>query len=241
MGAVTIGADIGQKIDPTAIAVAESEIREDGEEHFLVRHLERLPLLTPYPKVAGRVAAMVANLSIRIREQARLDFQRTLNETGEEPPYPLLEAIDLAVLDADMQIYCDATGVGAPIVDLLRVAGVPVIATYFTHGDHRTVMGDEIRLGKGYLVSRLQALAQADRLHLPNTNEATAMKDELLNYEIKVDRDGDAKFGAFKTGKHDDMVTALGLAVQVDREKNKAGFEQPPFEMIEELAFWGLG
>ena len=35
----------------------------------------------------------------------------------------------------------------------------------------------------------------------------------MLDYEIKVDPDGDAKFGAFRVGSHDDLVTALGLAV----------------------------
>jgi len=42
--------DIGQKRDPTAVAVVEHEWRKrDGreEDHWLVRHLERLPLGTP--------------------------------------------------------------------------------------------------------------------------------------------------------------------------------------------------
>ena len=48
---VTIGVDIGQKHDPTAVCVAEAETRTD-RDHFLIRHLERLPLGTPYPDVA---------------------------------------------------------------------------------------------------------------------------------------------------------------------------------------------
>ena len=76
--------------------------------------------------------------------------------------------------------------------------------------------GDEWRLGKGYLVSRLQVLLQNHRLRLPRTAEATVLAQELLDYEIRVDPDGDAKFGAFKVGKHDDLVTALGLAVLRD-------------------------
>ena len=52
---VVIGVDIGQKRDPTAICVAEVERREMAdrtETHFNVRHLERLLLGTPYPRVA---------------------------------------------------------------------------------------------------------------------------------------------------------------------------------------------
>ena len=53
MGRVTIGIDIGQKHDPTAIAVVEAEQRADAW-HFVGRLLERLALGTSYPEVAKR-------------------------------------------------------------------------------------------------------------------------------------------------------------------------------------------
>jgi hypothetical protein len=34
----------------------------------------------------------------------------------------------------------------------------------------------------------------------------------LLNYEIRVNENASAQFGAFKVGSHDDLATALGLA-----------------------------
>jgi hypothetical protein len=49
---------------------------------------------------------------------------------------------------------------------------------------------------------------------LPRTGEADALSRELLDYEIKIDQDANEKYGAFKVGSHDDLVTALGLAVQ---------------------------
>ena len=58
-----IGIDIGQKRDPTALAVVEGEYRPGPdpslprESHFLVRYLVRLPLGTPYPEVARRLGA----------------------------------------------------------------------------------------------------------------------------------------------------------------------------------------
>jgi hypothetical protein len=36
---------------------------------------------------------------------------------------------------------------------------------------------------------------------------------ELGDYEIKVAQDANDKYGAFKVGAHDDLVTALGLCV----------------------------
>ena len=41
---ICIGADIGKVSDPTALAVIETTDDQDN-----VRHLERLPLGTPYP------------------------------------------------------------------------------------------------------------------------------------------------------------------------------------------------
>jgi hypothetical protein len=91
MGPIAIGIDIGQKRDPTAVCVAELEYR-DRADHWLARHLERLPLGTPYPQVAERVQTVIAN----IRRQAPA---------------------------VGIHLYVDATGVGQPVVDLLKGKG----------------------------------------------------------------------------------------------------------------------
>ena len=65
-----------------------------------------------------------------------------------------------------------------------------------------------------YLVARLQALLQTGRIHLPGTAEAEVLAQELIDYEIRVDPDANDRYGAFKVGTHDDLATALGLAVQ---------------------------
>src|SRR5688500_677185 len=93
MGAVTVGVDIGQRRDPTAIAVVEQEKRRDTETHHIARHLERLPLGSPYPVVAERIAALVGGVHAVT--------------SGKTPT-----------------LYVDATGVGTPIVDVLKASGV---------------------------------------------------------------------------------------------------------------------
>jgi hypothetical protein len=186
LGGVVVGVDIGQKHDPTAIAVAEHEWRtREGreEDHWLIRHLERLPLGTPYPEVANRLAEVVSG----VRKRAQ----------------------------STPTVYVDATGVGQPVVDEMAARGLWVVAVYFTHGDRRTEEGyGTVRLGKAWLVSRLQTLLQGGRIHLPNTQETQRLARELLDYEIRVSEDANDKYGAFKVGTHDDLVTALGLAVQ---------------------------
>lgn len=186
MGSVTIGIDIGQKHDPTAIAVMEMEWRTgDGrrDDHYIGRHIERLPLGTTYPAIAARLKEMVTNVRTR--------------------------GVSLH------RVYVDATGVGQPVVDVLKDARFHITPVYFTHGDRRTTNEDgSITLGKAYLVSRLKALMQTGCIHLPRTDEMDAMQKELLDYEIRVDEQANDRYGAFRVGSHDDLVTALGLAVQ---------------------------
>ena len=192
MGMVTIRADIGQKRDPSAIAVADATWRvTDGqvEDYYQIRFLERLPLGTDYPAVAARIASVASNAQRHGGHVARLNV--------------------------------DVTGVGRPVSDMIPPllarlgVGAPVWAVSFTFGDRLTERADdrEATLGKAWLVSRLQVLLQGKRLLLPDTAEARALAAELLVYEIRVNDNGNEQFGAFKVGTHDDLVTALGLTV----------------------------
>jgi hypothetical protein len=194
MGLVTVGVDLGQKRDPTALCVVDGEQRWFGipprmrweENHFVVRYLERLAAGTPFPDVVDRVAEVVHAVGRR---------------TGWRP-----------------RVYVDATGLGDPIVDLFRKEAPRVTPVYFNHGDRRTVEGKEkeVTLGKAWLVARLQALLQSGALHLPKTAAAETLARELLDYEISVVEDANERYGAFRVGTQDDLVTALGLAVQND-------------------------
>lgn len=201
MGPVTIGIDIGQQRDRTAIAVAEIEERQ-GVEHHIIRRLERLPLRTPYHEIAARLAAVVEGVRMRAMQDEvdRLALPR-MQRGPEQEIVPT--------------VYVDATGLGKPLMDALAVEGVPLIAVYFTYGDKRIPQGDRsISLGKAWLVSRLQVLLQAGRVLLPKTTEAAALATDLQNYEITMVPDANEHDGAFTVGAHDDLVTALGLAVQ---------------------------
>jgi hypothetical protein len=92
-----------------------------------------------------------------------------------------------------------------------------VLEVYFDHGDRRTEVGRlEVKLGKAFLVTRLQILLQTNRVHLPESEEARILAEELLEYEVKVAEDANDRYGAFRVASQDDLVTALGLALQDD-------------------------
>lgn len=216
---VQIGVDIGQKQDNTAIVVcqvlerlgkplpprtrfdigqwrmAEIEHRQ-LETYYEARHIERVRLGTAYPQVAERIAALVM--------------------------HP-------ALAGSRILVCVDVTGVGQPVYEMIYNAvsvlsgnqgkslgtGIRMRPITFTHGDRYDRAGG--RLGKAFLVSRLQALLQTGSIKLPPRHEeAQAMARELKDYEIKVDANANDTYGAFKVGTHDDLATALGLAVLDD-------------------------
>jgi hypothetical protein len=213
MGPITIGVDVGQKADPTAVAVDEMQWRAEGGKRVdchIIRHLERLPLGTKYPVVAQRLAAIhagVRQMSLQSRTQAAA--------TVYDPAITAYRRVAGQQTLTPIRIYVDATGVGQPVVDLLTQTGMRLCPCYFTYGDRRIKQHDgTVTIGKAWLVSRLQALLQSGRILLPKTDESAALAKELLDYEIKVDQEANDKYGAFRVGAHDDLVTALGLAVQ---------------------------
>lgn len=198
---IQIGIDIGQKRDPTAIAVVDVQERQRADTTFetvyVTRFLERLPLGTSYPRIAARLGSIVQNA-----EQAA--WQEYFQKTGHSTTFGV-----------DFTVFVDATGVGQPVVDILEESGVSVTPCYFTHGDRRSVENGRVSIGKAWMVSRLKALFQTQRILLPDGHpEAIPLRNELLDYEIRVDDNANDRYGAFKTGAHDDLVTAVGLATQ---------------------------
>ena len=185
---VVIGIDIGQRTEPSALCVVELQDRPSPhgtETHYLVRHLETLDRGTSYPDLADRSAQVAARVASRARTRSVL--------------------------------YLDATGLGEPVLDLFssRVRDAQVVAVYFTHGDRRNRIGhNELHLGKAYLVARLQTSLQLGCLHLPRTPDAETLASELLDFQIDVPEDANDRYGAFRVGSRDELVTALGLASQ---------------------------
>jgi hypothetical protein len=114
------------------------------------------------------------------------------------------------------EIYIDATGFGGELVEEVERSGDygRVYTVFFNHGDRRVKEHREVKLGKAWLVTRVQLLLQSHRLHLPRSSEAERLAEELIEYEVKVAPDANDHYGAFKVGTRDELVTALGLAVQ---------------------------
>lgn len=208
MNEYLVGVDLGQANDYTAIAVlhraervtprGEHGIREwfAGEKPkppvresvYEARHLERMPLGTPYPKQVERVTRIMTDLTNR--EDVRLGH-------------------------ATVRLVVDQTGVGRPVVDMLRGAGQRGLYAVSIHGgDAATREGHEYRVPKRELVSVVQVLLQTDRLGIAaSLPEAQTLTREMLAFKVTFNATGHDTYGNdWRENPHDDMVLAVALA-----------------------------
>lgn len=207
VAAISVGVDIGQRQDPSAIVVAECFRRPTGrmvttqyhgdgsftqepetESAFRVHLVESVPLGTSYEAVAERVATVTAgarlkapgsSLSVRIDQGGNRSFMDLARRA-------------LASSDA-------------------YIEGVTITATDRLEHDP-----GELRVGKSYLVNRLEVLFEQERIELPESRpETEALLLELKAFERHRTERAHLIFGA-RSGAHDDLVIALALAVLED-------------------------
>jgi hypothetical protein len=172
LATVIVGADIGQRHDPTAIVVAEefyvplpAALVADlsDEEHYSVRFVHRLPLGTGYDQVVCSIAGVIRQL----RERDLYRYGRWAEVLGVDERRAEAAGLREAWWDSIIReeqdawyawpwriiVRPDITGVGRPVVDLLR----PQLAPYevvvqpvtITPSEAlRTVKGGELSCGK---------------------------------------------------------------------------------------------
>ena len=221
--AITIGVDIGQRADPSAIVVAE---QLPGDRHRIHR-IERIALQTAYPQVAERLAAVynatvTRLIGLQAAEERRTGVAIDRLSKDFEPSH------DAKFLRASACVYVmvDATGCGLPVVDFLResagIAEGHLTGVMFTAGS-----GVNVRRGardgtvsKSHLVSRLQSLLGFGRLEWPKSAAARELADELEDFELSVNDNATPQWGA-RAGKHDDLVCAAALAVLIGGNAHK--------------------
>lgn len=200
-GRLIAGLDLGQTTDYTALAILAAEF-DRGR----------------YP---GRLGLDVVHL------------ERWPLGTG----YPeIVEALRLrvrAVREAGrtMPIVVDQTGVGRPVVDFVRRAGIPAIEPVtITAGERATAGPDGHRVPKRDLAAAVGVAFQEARLRIA---EALPLRpvlvQELLNFRARITLSGNDTYGAgadeWREGRNDDLVLALALAVWfAERVRNAVPF-----------------
>jgi hypothetical protein len=120
----------------------------------------------------------------------------------------------------------DATGVGRPVIDMIRDANLPasVYAITLTGGDAVIRDGLERRVPKRDVASAIAVLLQTGRLRIARgLKESETLLRELLNFRVKISLSGHDSYEAWREKEHDDLVLAVGLAAWLF-EKDQDGY-----------------
>ena len=191
----TLGVDLGQSQDFTAICVldhrvtpidewdvneATGKITQKIDQFFDARHLERLPLGMLYPHQVAHVSQLL-----------------------QRPP----------LRDQKVDVVIDQTGnIGAG--DEFERTGLAPVRVMFTSGFE--AIGHEPRkwsVPKAIIVSGIDAKLHCGELRFAQQLlEAEALKDELTNFQRTVSQTGKLLF-EHRSGQHDDLVFAVGVAL----------------------------
>ena len=130
--------------------------------------------------------------------------------------YPLVAKHLVALCDAvphPCELVIDATGVGRPVLDLLRQAGhLPVAVSITGTGSERLDPEDLIwRVPKLRLLAPLVRAIEGRRLSIaPGLSEGETLKSELAAFQRKLN--GRCHAVLEGKGEHDDTVIAAALA-----------------------------
>ncbi|MFN7919905.1 MAG: hypothetical protein U0Q16_07400 [Bryobacteraceae bacterium] len=185
------GVDLGQTQDYTAIAMVERR-EQTTDEHDRVTW-ERV-IVTDY-------------------------LVRGVKRVPLGTPYPdvVLEIARVAAMASprNVTLVVDATGVGAPVVDMIRqaISGVRVVPVVFTAGSTARNDGGVHKVPKKDLVHGLMVLFQDGRLRIAQDTGAYAiLTNELKNLRVKISAEAHVGYEAWREGQHDDLVFALALA-----------------------------
>lgn len=113
----------------------------------------------------------------------------------------------------DCVLVVDATGVGAPVVDMMRAAGLHPVPIYITGGQSVSRTKDGWHVPKRDLATNLQSLVQSERLRIANgLAEGPALVKELMAFRVKINiATGHDSYEALREGDHDDLVLSVAM------------------------------
>ena len=173
----TIGLDLGQSKDYTALIILETIHQYRGKEDtYNVLNLERTRG-TPYTEVVDRTKAIMQKLK-------------------------------------GASLVVDQTGVGAPVVDMFRKAGLKPVGVMIHGGAAESRESQTWKVPKRNLVGVVQVPLQNKRLNIANGPLQDILVNELLNFKVKIDPEtAHDSYSAWRERDHDDLVLAVALAV----------------------------
>jgi hypothetical protein len=113
----------------------------------------------------------------------------------------------------NITLVVDATGVGRPVIDMMRAEGLDPVPVIITTGYSETRDGNWWHVPKRDLVAVPNVLLGKKQLKIvQGIPFADVLITELHNFRVKANIAGHDSYEAWREGDHDDLVLAVSLA-----------------------------
>jgi hypothetical protein len=216
----TVGLDLGQSQDYSALAIIEEPVYVRDDAARLEINAPSLGWMSPAGLTLHQVR-MARRLALQRGRPERPPLHlRHLQRYPLGTPYPeivsdVLQLMNTRALRDDAVLVVDFTGVGRGVVDQMRYAGLAPVAVSIHGGDSVTAEPGGFRAPKRELVTAVQLALQTERLEIAgDLPEAETLIHELLSFRAKLNlRNGHDSYEAWRERDHDDLVLAAALAV----------------------------
>jgi hypothetical protein len=186
-----MGVDLGQAQDHAAIVVLQ---------RLELNLPERDPITWQYPHATLIVARHAERIPLGLSYPAIADYVATLAQQA-----PMTDR---------GQIVVDATGLGAPVVDLLREKSAirsQVVPVVITSGEFATDANGRWYVPKRDLIDGVRIAFEGGRIAISQEiDHLSSLTEELENMRYR--RNPQTGAGRISGRKHDDLVLALSLA-----------------------------
>ena len=198
-----VSVDLGQSHDFTAISV-----------------VERVEWLGEWDQVLfGRPT--MTGMELRYLQRIPL---------GTEYPDVVSRVVDVVRsdrLDGCCELLVDATGVGRPVVDMLRRSRLncTLIPVMVTSGFTESRKDGYYHVPKRDLITGLQIALQQGTLGIAaGMQYCDKLMEEMREMRVRITTAGNEQFGAWREGSHDDLVFAVALGVLGGEEELSVGW-----------------
>lgn len=197
-----VGCDLGQAHDPTVVVIVRYIEPPKAEQPAVIMYDLYGRRQTPYPKTIPPSYEVVHVEAV------------PLGTEYPEIAETLAELMGMPELGKDPDLVIDATGLGRPVVDMIR--------GQLKHGHMRCVTltagaGDHYESPMYYVpkvnvIAEAQVVLQQHRIEFVDIPQTDVLIEELRTFRVAISANGHETYNAAQ-GAHDDHVIALALGV----------------------------
>ena len=186
-----VAVDLGQSHDFTAISVVE-RVEWAGEWNQVVFGRKKI-------------------LGMELRYLERIPLGTEYPDVVEQ----VADVVRWSELDGCCELLVDATGVGRPVIDMLRRSRLNCTLTpvVITGGFSESRGNGYYHVPKRDLITGLQVALQRGLLGIAGGMEfCDKLLEEMREMRVRITAAGNEQFGAWREGSHDDLVFAVALS-----------------------------